>query len=148
MRRYLFIVTTIALTSSLALAESDSAPTAVSLVEAQVLAPLAAKDGHRSKFSRSRLSPSERRVRVLDKTPQRDSAGKAFVAFEIDERRGWHSSEDNWNTATISGCVYSERGDVFIKRGNAFHPAAAALGKKTKAAPNTTCHPVTQLSAH
>lgn len=81
-------------------------------------------------------------MRVLGDKPQHDSAGETFVTFAVDARNGWgDSTEANWKKATITGCVYTGRGDVFIKRGNAFHPATAALGKKTKAAPDATCHP-------
>ena len=135
--------------SSLASAGSSTTPTSVSLVDKQLIQPLAAKDRNQSKFSRARLPPSERRVRVLDEKPQQDSAGDAFFAFAIDARHGWGDDEGeaSWTKASITGCVYPGRGEVFIKRGNAFHPARAAIGKKTKAAPERTCHAATQLSA-
>ena len=43
--------------------------------------------------------------------------------------------------------LYPSRGEVFIKRGNAYHPAIAAVGKKTKAAPEGTCRGAPQVSA-
>lgn len=88
-------------------------------------------------------------MRVLDQKPQQDSAGNAFFAFAVDARHGWGEATDeaSWSKAAITGCVYPGSGEVFIKRGNAFHPAAAAVGKKTKAAPERTCHAATQLSA-
>jgi hypothetical protein len=114
-----------------------------------VIQPLAAKEREQSKFSRARLPPSERRVRVLDDKPKQDSAGDAFFAFAIDARHGWadDAGEANWSKAAITGCVYPGRGEVFIKRGKAFHPAAAAVGKKTKAAPDRTCQAAPQVSA-
>lgn len=91
--------------------------------------------------------PSERRVRILDKNPQRDSVGEPFVRFAVDSRDGWDDSNDaHWNHAVITGCAYPERGQVFVKRGTAFHPATAALGKKTKPAPSLTCMPAAQVS--
>lgn len=85
---------------------------------------------------------------MLDEKPQQDSAGEAFVTFAVDIRQGWGDEEEaNWTKAAITGCVYPDRGEVFIKRGKAFHPAAAAVGKKTKAAPERTCHAAAQVSA-
>lgn len=88
-------------------------------------------------------------MRVLDEKPQQDPAGDGFLAFAIDARHGWEEGDDEakWTKATITGCVYPARGEVFIKRGNAYHPAIAATGKKTKAAPDGTCQPAPQLTA-
>ena len=151
MRHRLFVAVTLTLTSSLASAGSKAAEpkTAVALVTDQVVQPLAAKDDKQSKFSRARLPPSERRVRVLDEQPQQDSTGETFVTFAIDTRHGWggEKGESAWTKAAITGCAYPSRGEVFIKRGKAFHPAAAAVGKKTKAAPEATCRGATQVSA-
>lgn len=153
MRHCLVVAVTIGLLSSLASAGSKAppkaTPTAASLVSEQLIQPLAAKDRKQSKFSRARLPPAERRVRVVDERPQQDSAGNAFYAFAVDARYGWshEDDEDRWDKDTITGCVYPARGQVFIKRGNAYHPAAAATGKKTKSAPAGTCTAATQLSA-
>jgi len=88
-------------------------------------------------------------VRLVDAEPQRDATGASFVSFAVDARRGWGDAKDeaSWTKAAITGCVYPELGTVFIKRGTAFHPAAAAMGKKTKAAPESTCHAAAQVSA-
>lgn len=87
-------------------------------------------------------------MRILDDKPQQDSVGSAFLTFAVDTRHGWGDDEEShWTKAAITGCVYPDRGEVFIKRGKAFHPAAAALGKKTKAAPERTCQPAAQVSA-
>ena len=130
------------------LASAGSEPTATSLVNEKLIQPLAAKDSDRSKFSRARPMPSERRVRIVDATPQTDAAGSSFFTFAIDERHGWADAKDeaSWNKATMTGCVYVDRKEVFIKRGNAFHPASAAVGKKTKAAPESTCHAAAAVS--
>lgn len=144
MRRPLLILAIIALASNLASADPSSAPTAVSYIETQLVRPLAVKERDQSKFSRARLPPAKRRVRVTDEKPQLDSTGEAFVTFAIDARTGWSDeNEAAWNKAAIVGCVYTARGEVFIKRGNAFHPAAAALGKRTRPAPATICHAAT-----
>jgi hypothetical protein len=149
MRHYHLLVAALVLVPSLASAESSSAPKTVALIKERLIQPLAAKDNEHSKFSRARLPPAERRVRMLDDKPQQDSGGEAFFAFAVDERAGWSdkADESDWRKAAITGCVYPGRGDVFIKRGNAYHPAAAAVGKKTKAAPDGTCHAAAQLSA-
>lgn len=88
-------------------------------------------------------------MRVLDDKQQHDSAGETFVTFTIDTRHGWANDdkEASWTKAAVFGCVYPSRGEVFIKRGKAFHPAVAAVGKKTKAAPDSTCRAAGQLSA-
>ena len=141
MRHYLLAAATLVLTSSLALAGSSPESNATTLVNDKLVQPLAAKERDQGKFSRARPAPAERRVRLEGK-PQQDSAGATFLTFAIDERQGWSDASDdaNWNKAKLTGCVYPELGDVYIKRGNAFHPAIAALGKKTKAAPERTCH--------
>ena len=146
MRTRLLVAVTIALTSSLASAGSKTPPTAVSMINDKLVEPLVAKEEHQSKFSRARPAPSERRVRVLDEKPQQDSAGNSFFAFSIDSRRGWGDDESLWHKDAITGCVYLDRGEVFIKRGKVFHPAAAAIGKKTKAAPSGTCTAAAQVS--
>lgn len=143
-------------TSSLASAESKApaAPAftnaaATALVEAQLVQPLAAKDSERSKFSRARAPATARRVRVIDQAPQQDASGKAFVRFAVDERYGWFDEEDEaaWNQDQITGCAYVDAKEVFIERGGKIHPAAARLGKKTKAAASSTCQPTARVVA-
>jgi hypothetical protein len=129
-------------------AVSSTTPKTVALVNEKLIQPLAHKEENQGKFSRARLPPAERRVRIVDDKPQQDSAGAAFFAFAVDARHGWSDQDEaNWSKATIVGCVYPDRGEVFIKRGSAFHPAAAAIGKKTKAAAERTCQAATRLSA-
>lgn len=149
MRHRLLVAVTLLLTSSLASAGSSTTPSTVSLVNAKLIQPLAAKERDQSKFSRARLPAAERRVRILDDKPQQDSAGDQFFAFAVDARHGWadDDGEASWAKAAITGCVYPGRSEVFIKRGKAYHPAAAAIGKKTKAAPERTCHAATAVSA-
>lgn len=147
--RHRLAVLAVTLMSSLASAGANTEPkSAVALVTERIVQPLVAKDRAQSKFSRARLPPAERRVRVLDQKPQQDSAGESFVSFAIDARHGWGDDKDeaSWQKAAITGCVYPSRGEVFIKRGKAFHPAAAAVGKKTKAAPEATCRSATRTA--
>jgi hypothetical protein len=98
-------------------------------VETGLVKPLAQQDGG-SPFSRSRPPPRERRVRVLKDTATRDKAGRSFVPFAIDVRFGDEWKED------ILGCVYQGNGDLFVKRGDAYRPAAFLLGKKAEPVPN------------
>jgi hypothetical protein len=110
---------------------------AVALVRHALLEPLAAKEEDRSKFSRARLAPQERRVRLIDQ-PHRDARGLAFVRFAIDERRGL-LDDDSWEMATITGCVYLVRKQVFVDKGDRVRPVEFLLGKYRKAAPAATC---------
>ena len=41
----------------------------------------------------------------------------------------------------MTGCVYLERNQVFVKRGEGYRPAAFLLGKNVKAAAESTCAP-------
>ena len=106
----------------------------------------------------TRKAAAEMRNRILEAlrgcadpaAPLRpETRALATRALQADARHGWgdDDGEARWNKAAITGCVYPSRGEVFIKRGKAFHPAAAAVGKKTKAAPERTCHGATQVSA-
>ena len=40
---------------------------------------------------------------------------------------------------TIAGCTYPDRGEVFVKRGDTYPPAALMLGKRTQAAARHIC---------
>lgn len=141
--------------SSLASANPEAKPTspelqqAVALVDSELVRPLAHKEQARSKFSRARPPAAQRRVRPLELA--RDNAGKSFVTFAVDERHGWFDDddgdEDKWIKDQIVGCAYLDSREVFIKRGKAFHPAAAKLGKKTKAAPTSTCQAAARVVA-
>jgi hypothetical protein len=94
-------------------------------VQEGLVKPLANKEEKTSRFSRSRPPPRERRVRVTQATGIADKSGKKFVPFSIDVRFG--SSE--WNENDIVGCVYAGSGDLFVKNGDAYRPAAFLLGK-------------------
>jgi hypothetical protein len=123
--------------------------TAVALVEQQLVQPLAAKENARSKFSRARQPAAARRVRVLDTAALHDTAGKAFVRFAVDEKHGWFDDDEDgdegWMKDQITGCVYVDSREVFVQRGREIHPAAAKLGKRTKAADASVCHAETKV---
>lgn len=106
-------------------------------MQKKLLGPLAAKENEFSKFSRARLPPQERRLRLQQAAV--DKSGATFVAFAVDSRHGFADLEGAWRAGTIVGCVYPGRDEVFIRRGHEVRPAAMLLGKKTKAAPATTC---------
>jgi hypothetical protein len=92
-------------------------------VEDGLVKPLANVAG--SRFSRSRPAPRQRRVRVTQATASLDKGGRAFVPFAIDVR---FNSE--WREDDIVGCVYRGSGELFVKSGDSYRPAAFLLGKK------------------
>jgi hypothetical protein len=128
---------------------SAEAKTALALVSRDLIQPLAIKEDGQSKFSRARLPAQERRVRILDDHARKDARGVAFVRFAIDARHGYQPDDEaNWRKDAITGCVYLDRSQIFIKRGDEFRPAAFLLGKNLKAAASTTCKPAAEQLAH
>lgn len=89
-----------------------------------LLAPLAEHEASRSRFSRARMPPSERRVRVTQVKPVVDAAGRTFMTFAVDVKWG-----DQWHENDIVGCAYTKSGELFVKRGDDFRSAAILLGK-------------------
>ena len=116
---------------------------ALALVKRDLIQPLIAKEGARSKFSRARMPPEDRRVRILDEQPSKDTQGIAFVRFSVDARYGYLGSdnEDHWRRDDITGCVYLDKNQIFVKNGDQYRPAAFLLGKNQKAAGQSTCQP-------
>src|SRR5262245_27741802 len=57
------------------------------LVEAALLKPLANREEARSRYSRVRMPPAARHVRVLEGGPEMDPQGRTFVRFAVDEKR-------------------------------------------------------------
>ncbi len=91
-------------------------------VDAGLLKPLAQREG--SRFSRARPPPREHRVRVTQAALIRDKQGRDFVPFAVDVRFG-----GEWQQNDIVGCAYRASGALFIKRGDAYFPAALLFGK-------------------
>lgn len=127
----LVLVSSFAFAFALSLAPSFATadePTPAQQCEKRVreglVAPLAAYEANTSRFSRARLPPRERRVRITQVTPANDAAGRPFMAFAIDVRWG-----DEWHENDIVGCAYPKSGELFVKRGDDFRPAAILLGK-------------------
>lgn len=117
---------------------------AAKVVQTKLVQPLTAKEGERSRFSRARMPPQARRVRVLDAEPKKDSSGAAYMAFAVDARHGFavldvDDDDKGWRKDTLTGCVYVQSGEVFIKRGDDFMAAAMLLGKKSPAPAAHVC---------
>lgn len=133
-------------------ATSPQAKAAQALVSRELIQPLAAKESHRSKFSRASLPAQARRVRILDEQPRKDAQGNAFVRFAVDAHHGFAAPVDGdpsqWQLATITGCAYVDRSQVFVQRGEEYRPAAFLLGKNVKPAAEATCQPAQDQVAH
>jgi hypothetical protein len=99
-------------------------------VEDGLVKPLADYEKSVSRFSRRRMPPQERRVRVTQTTATRDKSGRAFMAFAVDVKFG-----DEWHENDLVGCAYTASGDLFVKKGDAYRPAAFLLGKNADPAP-------------
>lgn len=116
---------------------------AEALVQRVLLQPLAVRERDQSRFSRARLPAQERRVRVLDDKAEKDATGDGFFAFAVDARHGVFPLADDdaasWRLAAITGCVYVERGEVFVRSGDSYRPAALLLGKNLKPAAQHIC---------
>jgi len=108
---------------------SAGEPSLASWVEKAVgdglVKPLAKHENGTSGFSRSRRPPRERRVRALQQTASIDKRERAFVPFAIDVR--FNSTE--WHEADVVGCVYRANGQIFVRIGDGYRPAAFLLGK-------------------
>lgn len=112
---------------SLALADEAALVTwAKDRVQSGLVTPLAKQEN--SRFSRARPAPRERRVRITQATESRDKHGRSFFSFAIDVR----FVDAEWNENDIVGCVYKGSGDLFVKRGDAYRPAAFLLGKNVQ----------------
>jgi hypothetical protein len=115
--------------SSLALADDASLATRTrQRVESELVGPLAQHES--SRFSRGRPAPRERRVRVPQANESFDRNGRAFVRFAVDVRFG-----GEWHEDDIVGCAYPGTGELYVKRGDEYRPAAFLLGKNVEPAP-------------
>jgi hypothetical protein len=111
---------------SLALADEPSVVESVrQRVQHGLVKPLAELEG--SRFSRARPPPRERRVRVTAATATPDKSGRSFLPFAIDVRFG-----SEWHENDIVGCAYTGAGELFVKKGDAYRPAAFLLGKNVE----------------
>ncbi len=132
------------LVSSAAFAEDD----ARAIIQNTLVTPLKAKEAKQSRFSRARMPPQARRIRVLEE--KTDSGGEKFVNFAIDSSFGMLDAADGeeaWAKNTTTGCVYVGSQEVFVKLGAAFRPAAVMLGKKSEPADARVCKAREEVSA-
>lgn len=119
---------------------------AQAVVRDKLLEPLKEREERKSLFTRAYLPPQHRRVRILDAQLLRDEEGGAFLTFAVDARHGSalmdedEAPEKEWRKATITGCVYPDTKEVFVKRKDSYRPAAFMLGKKVKVAAKHICH--------
>lgn len=109
---------------------------AVALVNKKLVAPLARRDEERSQFSRAWMPPQSRRV-TASAGIHVDGSGKRFVEFTMEAARKVKPSP-KWRKEA-AGCVYVDTGDVYIRRHEAWAPAAALLGKKVKRPNEPVC---------
>lgn len=91
-------------------------------VENGLVKPLNERQSNR--FSRARPVPSERRARIPSGHVMVDKESRAFVRFAVDVR---HSANE-WHENYV-GCVYRKSGNLYVKVGDAYRPAAFLLGK-------------------
>ena len=122
-RRWLLLCPFVLTLASVASADESLATWAARRVDEGLVKPLAKREGG-SRFSRERPPPRERRVRVLESTLSHDKNGRSFVPFAVDVRFG-----SDWQQNDIVGCAYRESGNLFVKTGDAYRPAAFLLGK-------------------
>lgn len=94
-------------------------------IEADFVKPLAARDQETSRFSRMRMPPQERRVRMLQPTTSLDASKRAFLPFAIDGK----FAGGEWQENEITGCVYTEKGDMYVKIGDSYRPSSFLLGQ-------------------
>lgn len=104
-------------------------------VEKGLLEPLAQKEKERSRFSRARMPPQERRVRVTQTALTVDASGRAYMTFAVDVRY-----DSTWHENDVIGCAYTQTGALFVKRGDEFRPADVLLGKDVDVVPGV-CTP-------
>lgn len=114
---------------SLALADETLADWVKRRVNDGLVGPLAKRDEGRSRFSRSRPPPRERRVRVIRASTTTDGHGRGFVPFAVDVRFG----SGEWRKDDVVGCAYRQTGELFVKIGEEYRPAAFLLGQDVPA---------------
>ena len=107
-------------------------------VAAGILKPLAQRAS--SRFSRVRPRPHEQRVRVPQQILSRDKQGREFVAFSVDVRFG----DGVWREDDLVGCAYRTSGNLFVKVGEAYFPAAFLFGKSVAPLPGACQAPPTR----
>lgn len=108
-------------------------------VEENLVKPLVQRENERSKFSRARMPPRERRVRVTQDKPSLDGSGREFYAFAIDVRFG-----GEWKENDVVGCAYPKGGALFVKLGDAYRRHEILLGTASDPVPGVCVAPKPQ----
>jgi hypothetical protein len=143
MRPIQLVLLSILLTSGTAsLARADEGPSlseVQSSVQERLVVPWSKWQERRSRFSRARLPPQERRARMTTPALQRDARGEEFASFAVDVR--FRGSKE-WGEA-VAGCVYPTSGDIFVHYGDQYVVGALLYGKKSPDAPEGVCQAVT-----
>jgi len=124
LRFLLCSVLAVSLVPSQAFSEESLVQWAQRRVDEGIIKRLAEKNARRSKFSRSMPVPVERRARVTQTATSVDKRGREFLTFAVDIRYG-----QQWRENDVVGCVYRPTGDLFVKVGDEYRPAAYLLGR-------------------
>lgn len=114
----------LSLVPQIALADDSLAARMQLHIETDFVKPLAAHQADTSRFSRMARPPQERRVRMTQTATSLDAQKRAFLPFAIDAKY----PGGDWQENQITGCVYTEKGDMFVKVGDSFRPASYFLG--------------------
>jgi hypothetical protein len=123
-------------TASLARAEEGPSLSIIQAsVEERFVAPLSRWQERRSRFSRARIAPEARRLRMTAPALQRDGRGEDFAAFAVDVR--FRGSKE-WGEA-LAGCIYPASGGIFVQYGDRYVAGALLYGKKSPDAPEGVC---------
>ncbi len=118
------------------------------IVETKLLTPLHKKEQDRSRFSRAALPATARRVRILDKSPQSDTQGRAFFRFAVDESRSLKikqkdtKADFDWQQNTITGCVYPKTREVLVRLDKNYYDASVMWGIKTAEKTTDVCREI------
>lgn len=112
------------------------------IVQERLLTPLEKKEKHSPLLTREMPPPSKRRVRILDSSPRKDSLGRLFVSFAIDDSHLPEPSESrdsDWRKSAMIGCVYPKTGRILIQQGKNYYPSSFLLGERVRAVSEDVC---------
>ena len=129
------------------LAKSTNSPTTTpeKAIQDQLLEPLKKKEAKRPRFSRAAPPPSARRIRILETVALTDSKGRSFVPFAIDESRSYvakldpDSADADWRKDAITGCLYPNSGEIWVKLGETYYASSVLLGTSASTAKDGVC---------
>lgn len=123
----------------------DVVSTTKALVERQLLERMQERDSRASRFTRALPVPMERRVRILDSSPQLDARAARFLRVAIDERPRLLAAAP-WQVNMLTGCAYPGSDEVYLHINGQWRPAevlvAASAADRKRAAPSKVCVPV------